>query len=162
MAIYVFVLSQWGFFASQNDVFVPRDFLLVKGNGGEKIATFRIDFEVVNWLDAACHSRGTKPPCSRAKVAPRQDKQKANIILNNNCICLSHCDFCSPTWQFCTTWMASCKGPICNSVVGKERRKNEAPFTCGFRLTSCDSPKWRPWPKTRGKRSLLAGLDGKA
>ena len=25
---------------------------------------------------------------------------------------LSQCDFCSPAWLFCTTWMASCKGPI--------------------------------------------------
>ena len=25
---------------------------------------------------------------------------------------LSKCDFCIPAWRFCTTWMASCKGPI--------------------------------------------------
>ena len=74
------------FFAT---VFVPRDVLLVKGNGGEKIATFRIYFEVVNRLVAASHSGGTKPPCRRANVALRQDKQKANIIFNNNCLCLS-------------------------------------------------------------------------
>ena len=70
-------------------VFVPRDVLLVKGKGGEKIATFRIYFEVVSRLVAASHSRGTKPPCWRANVALRQDKQKANIILDNNCLCLS-------------------------------------------------------------------------
>ena len=71
-------------------VFVPRDVLLVKGKGGEKIATFRIYFEVVNKLVVASHSRGTKPPCWRANVALRQDKQKANIILDNNCLCLSY------------------------------------------------------------------------
>ena len=71
-------------------VFVPRDVLLVKGKGGEKIATFRIYFEVANRLVAASHSRGTKPPCWRANVALRQDKQKANIILDNNCLCLSY------------------------------------------------------------------------
>ena len=74
------------FFAT---VFVSRNVLLVKGKGVEKIATFRIYFEVVNRLVAATHSRGTKPPCWRANVALRQDKQKANLVFNNNCLCLS-------------------------------------------------------------------------
>ena len=85
MAISLFVLSPCFFFTT---VFVPRDVLLAKGKGGEKIATFRIYFEVVNRLVAASHSRGTKLPCWRANVALRQDKQKANIILDN-CLCLS-------------------------------------------------------------------------
>ena len=38
---------------------------------------------------AASHSRGTKPPRWRAKVALGQDKQKTYIILNGNCLCLS-------------------------------------------------------------------------
>ena len=33
---------------------------------------------------AACHSRGTKPPCWDANVALGQDQQKAYIILNAN------------------------------------------------------------------------------
>ena len=35
---------------------------------------------------AASHS----PPCWRAKVALGQDKQKANIVLNGDFLCLSH------------------------------------------------------------------------
>ena len=38
---------------------------------------------------AASHSRGTKPPRWRAKVALGQDKQKTYIILNGNFLCLS-------------------------------------------------------------------------
>ena len=38
---------------------------------------------------AASHSRGTKPPCWRAKVALGQDKPKAYIILNGNLLCFS-------------------------------------------------------------------------
>ena len=38
---------------------------------------------------AASHSRGTKPPCWRAKVAVGQDKQKTYIIWNGNFLCLS-------------------------------------------------------------------------
>ena len=38
---------------------------------------------------AASHSRGTKPPCWRAKVALGQDKQKTYPILNSNFLCLS-------------------------------------------------------------------------
>ena len=37
----------------------------------------------------ASHSRGTKPPRWRAKVALRQNKQKTYIILNGNFLCLS-------------------------------------------------------------------------
>ena len=64
---------------------------------------------------AANHSRGTKPPCWRVKVALGQDKQR-KLITTSHCLCvlfvLSQCDFCSPARRFCTTWMASCKGPI--------------------------------------------------
>ena len=38
---------------------------------------------------AACHTRGTKPPCWDAKFALGQDQQKAYIILNGNFLCLS-------------------------------------------------------------------------
>ena len=38
---------------------------------------------------AASHSRGTKPPWWRTKVALGQDKQKAYIILNDSFLCLS-------------------------------------------------------------------------
>ena len=38
---------------------------------------------------AASHSRGTKPPRWRAKVALGQHKQKTYIILNVNFLCLS-------------------------------------------------------------------------
>ena len=64
---------------------------------------------------AANHSRGTKPPCWRVKVALGQNKQR-KLITTSHCLCvlfvLSQCDFCSPARRFCTTWMASCKGPI--------------------------------------------------
>ena len=57
---------------------------------------------------AAFHSRGAKPPCWDAKVALGQDQQKANIILNGNCFCLSctsatfasqHGSFVPPEWK---------------------------------------------------------------
>lgn len=35
------------------------------------------------------HSRDTNPPCWRARYALEQDKQKADIILNGNFLCLS-------------------------------------------------------------------------
>ena len=38
---------------------------------------------------AASHSRGTKPPRWRAKVALLQDKQNTETILNGNFLCLS-------------------------------------------------------------------------
>ena len=38
---------------------------------------------------AASHSRGTKPPFWRAKVALKQDKQKTYIILNGKFLFLS-------------------------------------------------------------------------
>ena len=63
---------------------------------------------------AASDSRGTKPPRWRAKVAPGQDKHRKITISNyvSLLFVLSQWDFCSPAWRFCTTWMASCKGPI--------------------------------------------------
>ena len=36
---------------------------------------------------------------------------------------LSQCDFCSPAWLFCTTWMASCKGPILSFLFDPQTRK---------------------------------------
>ena len=41
----------------------------------------------INRPFAASHSRGTKPPYWRAKVAQERDKQKAYIILNGNSLC---------------------------------------------------------------------------
>ena len=43
----------------------------------------------INRPFAASHSRGTKPPCWRAKVALGQDKQKAYMSLNDNFLCLT-------------------------------------------------------------------------
>ena len=40
-------------------------------------------------LFAASHSRGTKPRCSRTKVALGQDQQKTHVILDDNFLCLS-------------------------------------------------------------------------
>ena len=36
---------------------------------------------------------------------------------------LSQCDFCSPAWRLCTTWMASCKGPIVDKIFFLPRWK---------------------------------------
>ena len=36
---------------------------------------------------------------------------------------LSQCDFCSPAWLFCTTWMASCKGSILSFLFDAQTRK---------------------------------------
>ena len=46
-------------------------------------------FERSNRPFTASHSRRTKPPCWRARVALGQDKQKTYIILNGNFLCLS-------------------------------------------------------------------------
>ena len=53
---------------------------------------------------AASHSRGTKPTCWRAKVAPGQDKQKAYIILNGNFLCLPSS---SATFAVQREWLAA-------------------------------------------------------
>ena len=59
-------------------------------------------------LNAACHSRGTKPPCWNAKVVLGQDQQKAYIILTSNVLCFScpsatfasqHGSFVPREWQ---------------------------------------------------------------
>ena len=100
-----------GYFASQNDVFVPRDFLLVKRKGGERSLPSEFISKLSISSFAASHSRGTKTSFWDAKVALGQDKQTINIILNKNLITLfvlSQCDYCSPAWRFCTAWMASC------------------------------------------------------
>ena len=62
---------------------------------------------------AACHSRGTKPPSWDANVALGQDKQR-KLPLKIVCLLLvlPQSKFCVPAWRFCTTCMASCKGPI--------------------------------------------------
>ena len=36
---------------------------------------------------------------------------------------LSQCDFCSPAWRLCTTWMAGCKGPIVDRIIFLPRWK---------------------------------------
>ena len=68
-----------------------------------------------NRLFAASHLRGKKPPCWRAKVALGQDKQKTYLILNSNFLCClvpGRLFLSSTAVLFCTTWMASYKGPI--------------------------------------------------
>ena len=58
----------------------------------------------INRPFAASHSRGTKPPYWRAKVALGQDKQKACIVLNSNFFCLSGASATFALSQrFCTT-----------------------------------------------------------
>ena len=58
----------------------------------------------INRPFAASHSRGTKPPYWRAKVALGQDKQMAYIILNGNFLCLSCASATFALVQrFCTT-----------------------------------------------------------
>ena len=42
---------------------------------------------------------------------------------------LSQCDFCSPAGRFCTTWMASCKGPIDLTSSGFTFKLLLNPFT---------------------------------
>ena len=42
---------------------------------------------------------------------------------------LSQCDFCSPAGRFCTTWMASCKGPIDLTSSGFTFKLLFNPFT---------------------------------
>ena len=60
--------------------------ILVRSNWKEWI----LCSETLNRLFATSHSRGTKPPRWRAKVALGQDKQKTNyIILDGNFLCLS-------------------------------------------------------------------------
>ena len=83
---------------------------------------------------AACHSRGTKPPCWDAKVAMGQDQLKAYIILNGNFFCFScpSATFASQHGGFVPReWHASCKGPIkiirqnsSTTFLLKKKRKN--------------------------------------
>ena len=59
----------------------------------------------------------------------RAGEQKSHWDKTNNAnyhfkLCMAflvffQCDFCSPAWRFCTTWMASCKGPIGAYQCGK-------------------------------------------
>ena len=37
----------------------------------------------------------------------------------------SQCDFCSPAWRLCTTWMAGCKGPIVDRIISYRVEKLE-------------------------------------
>ena len=63
----------------------------------------------------ASHSRGTNPPCSvESKSRTGTGQTETTTISNYVCLLfvLSQRDICSPAWQFFTTWMASCKGPI--------------------------------------------------
>ena len=54
---------------------------------------------------AASHSRGTKPPCRRAKIALGQDKTKDihNFKWQFLLFVLTQCDCCSPARRFRTT-----------------------------------------------------------
>ena len=62
---------------------------------------------------AACHSRGTKPPSWDAKVALGQDQhRKVPFKIVCLLLVLPQGEFCVRAWRFCTTRMASCKGPI--------------------------------------------------
>ena len=47
----------------------------------------------------------------------KTNKENYHLKLCMSFFVLSQCDFCSPAWRFCTTWMASCKGPIVCFVV---------------------------------------------
>ena len=58
-------------------------------------------------LFVASHSRGTKPPCWRTKVALGQDQQETHVIVDDNFLCLScpsatfapqHCGFVPREW----------------------------------------------------------------
>ena len=77
---------------------------------------------------AASHSRGAKPPCWRARVALGQDKQKK---LPFEIIYAFYCDFCSPAWQFCTRWMASCKG-LMFAFLQNPKHKRGCLFSSGI------------------------------
>ena len=71
--------------------------------------------KLLNKPFAASRSRGTKPPCWRAKAFLTRTRQTKKITIWNY-VCLlfvfSQCDFCPPIRRFFITWMASCKGPI--------------------------------------------------
>ena len=41
---------------------------------------------------------------------------------------LPQCDFCSPAWRFCTTWVASCKRPF--KLIVSKWFKQLVPFWC--------------------------------
>ena len=44
---------------------------------------------------------------------------------------LSQCDFCTPAWRFCTTWMANCEGPSCIScTILTVSRKSKLSIEC--------------------------------
>ena len=85
-------------------------------------STLLPDNGVTNRPFAARHSRGTKPPCWRAKVTLGQDKQRQLLskIMFAFLFVLSQCDVCSPAWRFCSTWMASCNEPIDNFEINSE------------------------------------------
>ena len=98
-------------------------------------------FHFTNWPFAGSPSRGTKPPCWRANVAPVQDKQETNIILNGTFLCLSGPSVTfSPARRFCTTWMASCSAYWSHS---RWRKKKPLLAILRFNLVSRASPlKW--------------------
>ena len=101
------------------------------------LARFQVSFieqaPAVKKVDNAVHGINLYPAVDSA-MSPlqlvihvvqnrRAGEQKSHWVKTNKenynlelCICplfvLSQCGFCSPAWRFCTTWMASYKGPI--------------------------------------------------
>ena len=64
-------------------------------------------FFFVNRPFAASHSRGTKPPCWRAKVALGQD-EKRKLPFKIMCFLFVMCDFCSLARRFVPReWLAA-------------------------------------------------------
>ena len=59
---------------------------------------------------------------SKSCTGTRQTKDIHNFDWQFPLFVFSQCDFCSPAWQFCTTWMARCKWPISPLFIPWERR----------------------------------------
>ena len=71
--------------------------------------------------------------------------RKRRTGTNKNYVCLwlvlPQCDFCVPAWRFCTTWMASCKGPITEFYV-KQQLCTCSTFFCTFLCRHCTTTTW--------------------
>ena len=85
---------------------------------------------------AACHSPDTKSPCWDAKRRTGTNKNYVCLWL-----VLPQCDFCVPAWRFCTTWMASRKGPITEFYV-KQQLCTCSTFFCTFLCRHCTTTTW--------------------
>ena len=74
-------------------------------NGSLKHDNYDSNFKHDKLFFAASHSRGTKPPCRRAKIALGQDKTKDihNFKWQFPLFVLSQWDCCSPARRFYTT-----------------------------------------------------------